>query len=229
MFFPEQLWDDGRAFLLDHDLVFSDSQWAMLKGDLSKFVDLFYVQNANLNLTSIKDPNEVFWKHLIDSLLVLRFSRLEGLVDWGTGGGFPGIPVSLALRALETKGAKGLLLDSVRKKIAAVEGFLEELKLSNVSALWGRGEVLVPKLSWAVTSILMRAVAPPERAVPWVASVGGRWILLLSPNQVSEWKERLTRNRSGRLELFDEVEISLPEKMGERSLVELRFVPRGTN
>ncbi|PMB39963.1 16S rRNA (guanine(527)-N(7))-methyltransferase RsmG [Fischerella thermalis CCMEE 5330] len=112
---------------------------------LQRLYELILEGNQKLNLTRITDPQEFWEKHLWDSLrgvaLLLRVgqkdftSPLHHFIDIGTGAGFPGIPVAIALPDCTVT-----LVDSTRKKIAFLEHILPELKLDNVKTLIGRAE-----------------------------------------------------------------------------------------
>lgn len=100
--------------------------------------------NKLFNLTRITEPVEFWEKHLWDSLICLqRFLSEENteinpnfqVIDIGTGAGFPGIPVAIALENIQVK-----LLDSTRKKITFLDSLIEKLGLKNATTLLGRAE-----------------------------------------------------------------------------------------
>lgn len=98
--------------------------------------------NDKINLVSRKDcsPATVFGRHILPSLAVcaVKDSPLQSaktLVDVGTGGGFPGLPLAIAFPDMEM-----VLLDSVGKKLTAVQDMVDELKLTNVVTHHGRAE-----------------------------------------------------------------------------------------
>ena len=103
-----------------HGIELSDEQEKMLMKNL----DLVLEKNKVMNLTRIADVDDGIVKHLEDSVAVLPYllQAPEGrYVDLGTGGGFPGIPLALC------SGRKTLLVDSVKKKIDAIQGIVDEL------------------------------------------------------------------------------------------------------
>ena len=84
--------------------------------------------NEKINLTAIKDPTEMVYKHFADSLTVLAAVYMPqgaSFVDVGTGGGFPGLPLLIARRDLH-----GVLLDSTQKKLMFVDRVLSGLDLT---------------------------------------------------------------------------------------------------
>jgi 16S rRNA (guanine527-N7)-methyltransferase len=100
------------------------------------YLDALSEINQSLNLISFSTKEELFG-HVVDALQVLRVAP-EGplrLIDVGTGGGLPGVPLALARPSWSVT-----LLDSLRKKQAAVSSLLETAKVSNAQAVWGRAE-----------------------------------------------------------------------------------------
>jgi 16S rRNA (guanine527-N7)-methyltransferase len=99
--------------------------------------------NARVNLTSVTDPAEVELRHFLDSLSLVPIvhrelpARRGGLIDVGSGGGFPGIPLAIALPWLEVT-----LLEATSKKVCFLEHAVDALGLTNVRALSGRAETL---------------------------------------------------------------------------------------
>lgn len=94
--------------------------------------------NKKINLTAITDPVEVVEKHIIDSLIPGKFIPAHtSVIDLGTGGGFPGIPLKMFMPSLSIS-----LIDSSRKKINFLKYVIRILKLKNISAQQYRVEEL---------------------------------------------------------------------------------------
>ncbi|MCS6996844.1 MAG: 16S rRNA (guanine(527)-N(7))-methyltransferase RsmG [Casimicrobiaceae bacterium] len=93
--------------------------------------------NAVINLTAIREPEAMLVQHVLDSLAVVPFLPEEAtsLLDVGTGGGFPAIPIAILMPELEVVG-----IDSVRKKTDFVNTVAETLALKNLTAIHGRVE-----------------------------------------------------------------------------------------
>jgi 16S rRNA (guanine527-N7)-methyltransferase len=156
------------------------------RSGLAKYLELLLLENEKINLTSITNWDEAVWKHLYDSLLVLKGGPIGAVLDWGTGGGTPGIPLAIWARASHLPIHRIVLLDSVGKKVRAVESFVNELGISPfVSAVQARGEEFVAKEK--VDTVVMRAVAPPERVLPWISKRVSRWIFLVGPQSLAQW------------------------------------------
>ena len=150
-----------------------------------RLYELILFGNRQLNLTRITDPVEFWEKHLWDSLrgivsLLKDEDTIDSsfkVIDIGTGAGFPGIPVAIAL-----PGAAVTLLDSTRKKITFLETLLAELTLKNVTTLTGRAEIVgkQPQHRQFYNIALVRALGPAsacaEYALP-LLKLGGLAIL----------------------------------------------------
>ena len=102
---------------------------------LQHLLDLLLRWNRVYNLTSVRDPQAMIPLHLLDSLAVRPFVVGTRVLDVGTGGGFPGLPLAICAPAQEF-----VLLDSVAKKIRFVRQAALELGLANVTAVHARVE-----------------------------------------------------------------------------------------
>lgn len=96
------------------------------------------VWNQKINLTAIKPPVQVAEKHFIDSIAPVSFFENEKyLLDLGSGGGFPGIPLKIMIPSLIV-----VLIDSSRKKVNFLKHVIRTLKLENIDAIHSRVEDL---------------------------------------------------------------------------------------
>lgn len=219
------LWDEGFRFLDEQGIGFSSLEKKALQSDCDRFVSLLLEKNNFVNLTAIRDPEDAFWKHIIDSLLLLSLEPMVGILDWGTGGGFPGIPYLLAKRA-KGEEARVIFLDSVGKKVRAVEEFLASLDLTaDAVCVHARGEQYLAEGGLSgVDTVVMRAVAPTDRAKNWISvpSPLCRWILFLGPQQLDLWlKEESFLARKG-LVFGRQKTFLLPNQVGQRILLEIQ-------
>jgi 16S rRNA (guanine527-N7)-methyltransferase len=136
--------------------------------------------NRSIRLTAIIAPEEVAVKHILDSLLLLSFAPFPGrTLDFGSGAGYPGIPLAVALPE-----ASVVLLESSAKKCAFLSRACSMLGLSNACVVRGR---LTPKTPLAIgryEQIVTRATLPLAEAagllVPYL-SPGGRLLLMTGP------------------------------------------------
>jgi len=107
--------------------------------DLARFLNLLTQWNQAFNLTSIRAPEEMVSRHVLDSISIVRFLRGASILDVGTGAGLPGIPL-----ALIEKNRQFTLLDSVGKKVRFVRHVVAELALTNVTVEQVRVESFQP-------------------------------------------------------------------------------------
>jgi len=117
-----------------------------------KLYMLYNHWNAKINVVSRKDIDELYLKHVLHSLSIskiIQFKKNTSILDVGTGGGFPGIPLAILFPE-----CKFLLVDSINKKINVVEEITKSLKLTNVSFK----AIRVEKLDSKHEFIISRAV-----------------------------------------------------------------------
>ena len=131
--------------------------------------------NRSIRLTAITDPVEVAVKHVADSLLLLRFAPFPGdLLDFGSGAGYPGIPLAVCL-----PGTRVTLLEATAKKCAFLSRVRSILSLHNVEV---RNARLDPKRpAGPFDGIVTRATLSPPEAVALLAphlAPGGRLLLM---------------------------------------------------
>lgn len=207
-----------KSLLNQADIEVTDSQVEKL----DEYVRLLMSKNEELNLTSIRDRDEILIKHIVDSLMVTRSVEFKSgmkVMDMGTGGGLPGIPLSIMFPS-----AQFTLVDSVGKKVEAVEEFASKLSLRNIIAISGRAEALGhdPEHREQYDRVLTRAVAPLrvllELTLPFV-HLNGKMIAYKGPNYLPELSAARNAISSLRSETPQVRQYSLPEDMGERTLV----------
>lgn len=144
-----------------------------------RYYELLVEWNKVMNLTAITEYEEVYEKHFLDSLAIVKvedINKVESIIDIGTGAGFPGIPLKIAFPHL-----KVVLLDSLNKRINFLNTVIEELGLENVETLHGRAEDYAKKAEYREQTDLCvsRAVANlstlSEYCLPYV-KVDGKFI-----------------------------------------------------
>lgn len=132
------------------------------KQQFLKLEELYQDWNQKINVVSRKDIDELYLRHALHSLGIAKvqeFLPKTSVLDVGTGGGFPGIP--LAILFPETQ---FVLVDAIGKKIKVVEEVVQGLGLTNVQAIHGRVEDMEQRFDFIVS----RAVAAMPTFVRWV-------------------------------------------------------------
>lgn len=215
--------EEGIEKLVD---VASDYGISLTRNQAEKLVGhlcLVEEKNKVVNLTRIVDDRDALILHILDSLLLA--SRLDeapegAFLDIGTGAGYPGLPLAVVT------GRRGVLVDSVGKKVNAVRGFIDELGLAEqVEARHVRVEELAKVQKGAYTAVVARAVAQVnvlvEYATPFLCKDG---LLVIAKARPDE-DEILAGNKAAaicglRPVALDEYE--LPEGLGHREVLTYR-------
>jgi 16S rRNA (guanine527-N7)-methyltransferase len=143
-------------------------------GQLLRLLDELDDWNQRMNLTAIRERSQQITKHLLDSLVVHSYLRGAQVADIGTGAGFPGLPLAVALPQHHFT-----LLDSTAKKLKFVEHAAQTLGLHNVQTVHTRAEDFRPKERF--DAVVSRAVGPIETFVTWSGHlcVGGGRLLAM--------------------------------------------------
>ncbi|RJX66636.1 16S rRNA (guanine(527)-N(7))-methyltransferase RsmG [Vibrio sinensis] len=191
------------------DLEVSPLQREQLLG----YVGLLNKWNKAYNLTSVRDPEEMLVKHILDSIVVSPYLQGERFIDVGTGPGLPGIPL-----AIMNPGKTFFLLDSLGKRIRFIKQVIHELKIGNVTPIQSRVEDFQPEEKF--DGVLSRAFASITDMVEWChhlpISGTGRFLAL---------KGQLPQNEIEQLPdwccVTDIKALKVPELEGERHLVVL--------
>lgn len=177
-----------------------------------KYRDLLKDWNQKINITSIEDDEEIYVKHFLDSILLLHNNNLaenKSLIDVGTGGGFPGLPLKIVRDNFHVT-----LLDSLRKRIDFLDEVKKELNLSNVELIHGRAEDFGQSVNYRemFDICVSRAVAPLnvlcEYCLPFV-KVGGYFAAYKSENISPEilTSENAIKKLGGKVKEVQEVNL----------------------
>ena len=124
--------------------------------------DLYKDWNSKINLISRKDIDELYVRHILHSLGIAKVKTFEAgsqVLDVGTGGGFPGIPLAILFPEVEF-----MLIDSIGKKIKVVKEVAKDLKLTNVKAQHIRAQEVKGTYDFVVS----RAVTQIKPFYDWV-------------------------------------------------------------
>lgn len=143
-------------------LKYFDSLSELQISQFEQLKDLYSEWNEKINVVSRKDIDELYLRHVLHSLgiaKVMKFQAGSRILDVGTGGGFPGIPLAILFPECEF-----LLVDSIGKKIKVVNGVADALSLTNLKAVHMRAEKVEGKFDFIVS----RAVTQMPDFVKWV-------------------------------------------------------------
>ena len=141
---------------------------------LLAYLDLLYKWNRVYSLTALKEDDQAVSHHLLDSLSILPFVPTGNLLDVGSGGGTPGIPLAIARPELAVT-----LLDSNTKKAAFLRQAAIELGLNNIAVHSGRVEQYHPDTGFAaITSRAFAELADFVSLSKHLLAPGGRWLAM---------------------------------------------------
>lgn len=183
------------------------------QASLLAFAALLCKWNRTYNLTAMNDPDKVLSHHLLDSLAVLPFVPAGCLLDVGSGGGMPGIPLAIARPDLHVT-----LLDSNSKKTAFLQQAKIELMLPNISVHCGRVEQYHPSIGFA--AILSRAFSELADFVGLTRHLlvaGGHWLAMKGV-----WPHDEIERLPADVRLDAVHRLQVPGVKGERHLVVIR-------
>jgi len=190
--------------------------------------------NQKTNLTAITDPFEVAVKHFLDSIVAVTIIPSDAsLLDIGSGGGFPGIPLKISLPSLSVT-----LIDASRKKVSFLKHIIRMLELKNIDALHIRAEEFVEKqgIEKTFNVVISRALSSMTTfaltAIPFLKKEG---VIIAMRGNVSDDDIRLLRssvNKRHAILMDDDTETfkisvkrySLPYLKSDRSMVSLKKV-----
>ncbi|WP_312155936.1 16S rRNA (guanine(527)-N(7))-methyltransferase RsmG [Lelliottia nimipressuralis] len=144
-----RLLDEAGISLTDHQ-----------KNQLVAYVDMLNKWNKAYNLTSVRDPNEMLIRHILDSIVVAPYLQGERFIDVGTGPGLPGIPLSIVRPECQFT-----LLDSLGKRVRFLRQVQHELKINNIEPVQSRVEAFPSEPPFE--GVISRAFASLNDMVSW--------------------------------------------------------------
>jgi 16S rRNA (guanine527-N7)-methyltransferase len=180
------------------------------KNQLVAYVDMLNKWNKAYNLTSVRDPNEMLVRHILDSVVVAPHLQGERFIDVGTGPGLPGIPLAIVMPQ-----AQFTLLDSLGKRVRFLRQVQHELKLDNVTPVQSRVEEFPAEPPF--DGVISRAFASLTDMVSWCQHLPGEqgrfYALkgLVPEDEIAQLPEQFT--------LEETVKLRVPQLDGERHLV----------
>ena len=180
------------------------------KDQLIELVNLFNKWNKAYNLTSVRDPQEMLVKHILDSLVVSPYLQGDRFIDVGTGPGLPGLPL-----AIINPDKQFVLLDSLGKRVSFIRNAVLKLKLTNVTPVLSRVEEYQPEEKF--DGVLSRAFASLKDMTEWCHH------LLLSDGLFYALKgiyhQEEVQNLNDIFTVEKVVSLNVPTLVGERHLV----------
>lgn len=138
------------------------------------YLKLLYKWNRAYNLTAVRDIESMVTRHILDSLAILPWVKGPRLLDVGSGAGFPGIPLAIAMPNLQI-----VLLDSNGKKTRFLQEAKRSLALSNVEIVQSRVENYHP--SQAFDTVTSRAFSELQQLLKWthhLIATDGIWLAM---------------------------------------------------
>ena len=192
------------------------------KAYFNRYIEVFLKENSKLNLISKNDEKFLWEKHISDSLSIEKFfdkfgTDFKTMLDFVTGGGFPSVPVALAYPELEVTA-----LDSIRKKINAVEEIRTELNILNLNTVCDR----VENIKQTCDIVTSRAVASLDKIIDYaMPRLAGRgyFVAYKSKKAAQEIDNAKAVLKKYNAEIVDIIEYNLPlEENHTRNLVIIR-------
>ena len=200
-----------NELLAQTELALSDQQ----KQQLLALVGLLHKWNKAYNLTSVRDPDAMLVKHILDSLVVSPHLHGERFIDVGTGPGLPGLPL-----AIINPDKQFVLLDSLGKRINFIRQVIQELGLTNVTPVKSRVEEYQPEVGF--DAVLSRAFASLEDMLNWchhLPSPEGSFLALKG-----QYPEQELAQLPASIRLVATHQLVVPELEGERHLLEFKAI-----
>lgn len=190
------------------------------KTKYEEYMKIFLEENSKVNLISKNDEKYLWEKHVFDSLAIENFfekfdtSKIKTILDIGSGGGFPSIPIAITYPHL-----KVTALDSIAKKIRAVQTIKDKLNIENLEPICTRVENLDAKFDMVTSRAVSSLKNICEYALPKLKK-GGYFVAYKSrktPQEIEEANSILKKYNS---KIVDIIEYSLPlEENHERNLI----------
>ena len=198
-----------KVLLKETPLELSDQQIA----SLVDYVELLNKWNKAYNLTSVRDPEEMIIKHIMDSLMVGPLLEGKNFIDVGTGPGLPGIPLSIAYPEKNF-----ILLDSLGKRITFLKQAIYQLSIKNATPVQSRVEQYHPEEP--LDGVLSRAFSSLNDMVTWcdhlVSKDQGKFLALKG-----QFPQQEIDNLPNNIQMLKSHTIIVPQLNAERHLIEL--------
>ena len=182
---------------------------------LIQLVELLAKWNKAYNLTSVRDPQQMLVKHIMDSIVVSPHLQGQRLIDVGTGPGLPGLPL-----AILNPDKQFVLLDSLGKRLRFIRQAVLELGLSNVEFVQSRVEEYHPDDKFDV--VLSRAFASLEDMLFWCKHLPNKTGHFLALK--GQFPEQEIKKLDKQFKFIETISLQVPNLEGERCLVKVELV-----
>ena len=180
------------------------------KDQLIELVNLLNKWNKAYNLTSVRDPQEMLVKHILDSLVVSPYLQGDRFIDVGTGPGLPGLPL-----AIINPDKQFVLLDSLGKRVSFIRNAVLKLRLTNVTPVLSRVEEYHPEEKF--DGVLSRAFASLKDMTEWCHHLLSSDGLFYALKGIYHQEE--VQNLNDIFTVEKVVSLDVPTLVGERHLV----------
>ena len=180
------------------------------KNQLIELVNLLNKWNKAYNLTSVRDPQEMLVKHILDSLVVSPYLQGDRFIDVGTGPGLPGLPL-----AIINPDKQFVLLDSLGKRVSFIRNAVLKLRLTNVTPVLSRVEEYQPEEKF--DGVLSRAFASLKDMTEWCHHLLSSDGLFYALKGIYHQEE--VQNLNDIFTVEKVVSLDVPTLVGERHLV----------
>ena len=214
----EQMLDRLTSYCKEYSLKISEDELRTC----IQHLDLVLETNKTTNLTHILNVEDAVVLHILDSLVLLPYINKApdgALLDMGTGAGFPGIPLTIVTRR------KATYIDSVGKKVDAVNSFIKALRLKHAHAVHDRLEEYARSHKKQYSVVTARALAPlpvlVEYAAPFLED-GGLFVITKGNPSDEELNAGMSASKiCGFTTLLTDA-IDLPDGLGHREFIVLK-------
>ena len=198
-----------KSSLKNCELVVTEEQ----QQQLIRFVLMMHKWNKAYNLTSVRDPQQMVIKHIVDSIVVAPFLDKIHYIDVGTGPGLPGIPL-----AIMCPDKQFILLDSLGKRVRFMKQVAYELKIDNIQPVQSRVEDFIPNVQ--IDGVLSRAFASLKDMLHWCQHlVDSHGVFLALKGQLpTDELEQLPLGFT----LQETIKLDVPGLEGERHIVKIK-------
>lgn len=181
---------------------------------LVRYVQMMHKWNKAYNLTSVRDPEEMVYKHLVDSVVVAPYLTGTHYIDVGTGPGLPGIPLSIMCQDKHF-----VLLDSLGKRVRFMKQVAFELGLDNIQPVQSRVEAFQP--TSRLDGVISRAFASLKDMLHWcqhLVDSDGEFLALKG-----QFPETELQDMPSTFTVASSEELSVPGVEGARHLIRIKL------